>query len=67
MEKINKNCCVRLPANIHRRSKVFAYMKGLSLQAFITELIVAALEADGTSCFLRDSSKSFTDDTLSCD
>ena len=39
MTKINKNCCVRLPEELHRETKLRAYENGLSLQAWIIDAI----------------------------
>lgn len=42
----HKNCCVRLPADLHRRAKLLAYQKGLTLQELVTLLIESALSRE---------------------
>lgn len=44
MEKISKNCAVRLPEALHREAKVAAYKAGLTLQEYIINLIHRDLE-----------------------
>lgn len=36
---IHKNCCVRLPVDLHRRAKLQAYKCGMTLQEYIIALI----------------------------
>ena len=38
-KNIHKNCCVRLPADLHRRAKLQAYKFGMTLQEYIIALI----------------------------
>ena len=42
-EKISKNCCVRLPKDVHNKAKSFAYAHGLTLQEFIYMLVTKAI------------------------
>lgn len=41
--KINKNCCVRLPEDLHRRVKLAAYESGHTLQNWIISILIDAL------------------------
>lgn len=42
--KDQKNCCVRLQADLHRLAKLKAYEKGLTLQDWIAGLILKELK-----------------------
>lgn len=46
MTKVNKNCCVRLPEELHRRAKLAAYSNGITLQEWIETIITNALEGE---------------------
>lgn len=35
-----KQCCVRLPADLHRWAKSYAYSQGITLQEFIRDLLM---------------------------
>lgn len=39
MNKVSKNCCVKLPVDLHRVAKLEAYRRGLTLQDFVIELL----------------------------
>jgi predicted HicB family RNase H-like nuclease len=48
MAKISKNCCVRLPPELHRKAKLKAYEKGVTIQKWVITLIYDELFPDGT-------------------
>ena len=41
-----KQCCVRLNEEVHRKAKLRAYSEGMTLQDWLTELILQELEPD---------------------
>lgn len=45
MDKANKNCCVRMPENLHRQAKLQAFKEGKNLQLWIAELILERLNS----------------------
>ena len=53
-KKINKNCCVRLPEELHRRAKLHAYASGISLQEWLIQLIESALSVDKSRDACKD-------------
>lgn len=44
MKKADKNCCVRLPTELHRLAKLRAYELDSTLQEWIIKLIEEALK-----------------------
>lgn len=46
MRKKQKQCCVRLPEDLHRKAKLRAYEEGLSLQQWVIELMTEELIPD---------------------
>lgn len=45
IEKVNKNCCVRLPESLHKAAKIQAYKEGINLQTWISDLIEIKLKS----------------------
>lgn len=45
MEKISRNCCIRMTEDLHRQAKLQAYVEGKNLQSWVAELITMALKA----------------------
>ena len=41
--KMNKKYTFRLPEDLHRRAKLEAYRKGMTLQAWLCDIIIKAL------------------------
>lgn len=48
MNKTIKNCCVRIPADLHRLAKLQAYKEDTTLQEWIIDLIQEKLEIDSS-------------------
>jgi len=46
MNPPNKNCCVRLPADLHRLAKLQAYKEGSTLQEWVIRLIQEKLKEE---------------------
>lgn len=44
MTEISKNCCVRLPGELHRLAKLKAYEQGITLQEYMINLIKTDLK-----------------------
>lgn len=42
--KENKQCCVRIPEELHRRLKLAAYEKGWNMQTFLIDIITNTLD-----------------------
>jgi len=48
MNEKQKQCCVRIPEDLHNEAKAFAYKHGFTLQAWIAYLITDALDGEST-------------------
>lgn len=57
MNKEIKQCCVRLPPDLHAQAKSFAYKHGLTLQAWIARLITDAIEGNETRWDISEKKK----------
>jgi predicted HicB family RNase H-like nuclease len=38
-QEVKRNCCVRLPEELHARAKTWAYIQKMTLQQYIIKLI----------------------------